>query len=78
VLRSKGQRPSGLVLFFDATKIPNAKLRAASFLCELQRSDQIVSWMFNLDENGSWVSAHPPFDLETDGLCSPDSGAELV
>jgi hypothetical protein len=72
VLRSKGQPPSGLVLFFDATQIPKTKLRSASFLCQLQRRHQIVSWMFNLDENAGWVSAHPPFDLETDGLCSPD------
>jgi hypothetical protein len=72
VQRSKGQPPSGLVLFFDATTIPKTKLSSASFLCQLQRSDQIVSWTFNLDENGVWVSAHPRFDLETDGLCSPD------
>jgi hypothetical protein len=69
VLRARGQPLHGLILFFDATKVPKAKLRSPSFLCELSRHDQIVSWMFKLDEKGQWVSAHPPFDIATDSLC---------
>jgi len=69
VLRAKGFPPYGLMLFFDGTKILKAKLRSASYLCQLERRDQIVSWTFALDEKGGWISAHPPFDLETDGLC---------
>ena len=71
LLWAEGKRPTGLMLFLDAAKVPKTKLRSASSLCELDQLGQIVSWTFELDESGGWVSAHPPFDLETDTLCSP-------
>lgn len=70
VLRGEGRPLYGLLLFFDATKVRKTRLRSASFQCQLSRRDQIVSWLFRLDD-GAWVSAHPPFDFETDTLCSP-------
>jgi hypothetical protein len=68
MLRVGGSEPYGLILFFDATRITRAKLQSASYLC--QQSGQMVSWMFKLEGKG-WVSAHGPFDAETDTLCSP-------
>jgi hypothetical protein len=55
LFRARGKRPYGLMLFFDATKVPRAKLRSASSLCQLAQRDQIVSWTFELTENGDWV-----------------------
>jgi hypothetical protein len=60
----------GLLLFFDAAVVDKRKLEAESYQCELSRRHQLVSWSFKREQNG-WVSAHPPFDAETDTLCSP-------
>jgi hypothetical protein len=56
------------LLFFDGATIRRTDLRSQAFLCE--HVGQIASWMFTLDK-GQWVSAHSPFDAETDALCSP-------
>jgi hypothetical protein len=68
VLRGKSNSRYGWLLFFDGTKIRRSQLRSPSFLC--QHSREIASWMFKR-ENNEWLSAHPPFDGETDTLCSP-------
>lgn len=68
VFRERGKPLYGWLLFFDATKIQKSKLRSASFLC--QHVGEIASWMF-VEMDGQWISAHPPFDAETDTLCSP-------
>lgn len=67
LLSAKGQPLHGWLLFFDGTKISKSQLRSPSFLC--QHVGQIASWLFKR-ENGQWVSANPPFDAETDTLCS--------
>jgi hypothetical protein len=68
VLTAKGQPTHGWLLFFDGTKIPASQLSSPSFLCE--HVGQIASWMFKR-ERGQWLAATPPFDAETDTLCSP-------
>jgi hypothetical protein len=60
----------GLLLFFDTTVVDKSKFESESYQCELSRRHQLVSWLFKLEKNG-WVSAHPPFDAETDTLCPP-------
>ena len=60
----------GLVLFFDAATIDEQRLASAEFLCQ-KSGKEIVSWTFKR-VSGKWESAHPPFDAETDTLCSPD------
>jgi hypothetical protein len=59
----------GLLLFFDQAVVTMQELSSPSYLCELSRRNQIASWLFKY-EKGAWVSANPPFDLETDTLCS--------
>jgi hypothetical protein len=68
LFRENSQTVQGWLLFFDATRVSKSRLRSASFLC--QHVGEIASWMFNR-KDGEWVSAHPPFDAETDTLCSP-------
>jgi hypothetical protein len=64
--------PHGLLLFFDRAAVDVRKLGSASYLCELDRSNQIASWSFKFEKD-TWVSVTPLFNLETDTLCSPDS-----
>jgi hypothetical protein len=68
VSRSKTDPRYSVLLFFDGTRIAKSRLRSPSYLCH--HLDQLNSWLFRL-ENGAWVSAHSPFDAETDTLCSP-------
>jgi hypothetical protein len=68
VLQDKSGALYGSLLLFDAAKIRKSDLKSPSFLC--QHVTELVSWMFRLD-SGRWVSAHAPFDAETDVLCSP-------
>jgi hypothetical protein len=68
----KGSSPPlfGLVLFFDAKAVDMRRIASASYQCELSRRGELISWTFK-QQDGAWVSAHPPFDAETDTLCSP-------
>ncbi len=60
---------SGLLLFYDASRISSARLKSAEFLCR-HGGRQLESWRFRF-VGGKWESANPIFDLETDSLCSP-------
>lgn len=68
VFRDAKGAEHGWILFFDAAKIDRKNLQLTRFLC--RHSTEIASWLFEkLD--GKWVSAHAPFDFETDTLCPP-------
>jgi hypothetical protein len=58
------------LLFFDTAVVDRRKLQSASYQCELSGRHQLVSWLFKHERDG-WISAHPPFDAETDTFCSP-------
>jgi hypothetical protein len=59
-----------LVLFFDGSKITEQTALSQDFLCK-KGGKEIVTWTFSRI-NGKWVSAHPPFDAETDVYCNQD------
>jgi hypothetical protein len=68
LLPENGQPTHGWLVFFDGNKIDKSRLRSPEFLC--QHTGEIASWMFRW-VNDEWVSTHPPFDNETDTICSP-------
>ena len=59
----------GLLYFFDETIVDRKKLFSLKYLCE-KGGKEIITWTFK-HVKGKWVSAHPPFDAETDVHCNP-------
>jgi hypothetical protein len=59
-----------LLLFFDGSKISEKMALSPDFLCK-KGGKEIVTWTFRY-VSGKWVSAHPPFDAETDVYCNPE------
>lgn len=71
--RRWGKWPDGrysyLLIFYDKFRHRSTEVVSDKFLCS--RGDAFVTWTF-LYTNGSWQSAHPPFDAEVDALCSSE------
>lgn len=61
-----------MIIFFDSSSIDERKLSSPfpDILCE-KGGKEIFTWTFKRLK-GKWVSAHPPFDAETDVYCYVD------
>ena len=60
----------GLLLFYDGRSVDKRRLNSPLYRCELDARHELRSWLFSREKDG-WVAANPPFDAETDTLCSP-------
>ena len=71
--RTWGKWPDGrhsyLLIFYDKARHKSTEVVSDNFLCSHGKA--FVTWTF-LYTNGSWQSAHPPFDAEVDALCSSE------